>query len=149
MKRIVRKIVIFDLDGTLANIDHRRHLVEGPEKDWRAFFAACVEDTLNEEVSAAFFGLSIAFERWIVSGRSDEVADDTRAWLERYHIHPNRLLMRRSGDYRSDVDLKRGWLRDGTIPKNRIAFVLDDRSVVVAMWREEGIACFQVAPGDF
>ena len=27
--------------------------------------------------------------------------------------------------------------------------VYDDRNKVVAMWREEGIQCFQVALGDF
>ena len=33
----------------------------------------------------------------------------------------------------------------------RIVFDLafDDRDRVVAMWREEGVPCFQVAPGDF
>jgi hypothetical protein len=27
--------------------------------------------------------------------------------------------------------------------------VFDDRDKVVKMWRENGINCFQVAPGDF
>ena len=35
-------LYIFDLDGTLALIDHRRHLVEGETKDWPAFFRACM-----------------------------------------------------------------------------------------------------------
>jgi hypothetical protein len=34
--------VVFDLDGTLASIEHRRHHLD--RKDWKAFFAACVDD---------------------------------------------------------------------------------------------------------
>ena len=40
----MKPLYIFDLDGTLALIKHRRHFVEGTTKDWRAFFAACVDD---------------------------------------------------------------------------------------------------------
>ena len=32
---------------------------------------------------------------------------------------------------------------------NRILCVFDDRTKVVNMWRENGLSCFQVAPGDF
>lgn len=31
----------------------------------------------------------------------------------------------------------------------RLVAVFDDRSSVVTMWREHGVTCFQVAPGDF
>ena len=144
-----RRIVIFDLDGTLANIDHRRHLVEGVQKDWRRFFAACRYDILNDPVAAAFFGFSKQFDRWIVSGRSDEVELETRVWLRDKGLFPDLLLMRKSGDYRSDVDLKREWLHSGIIPKDRVLCVFDDRDSVVAMWRAEGLPCFQVAPGNF
>ena len=30
-----------------------------------------------------------------------------------------------------------------------VKFVLDDRDQVVEMWRDMGLPCFQVAPGDF
>jgi len=42
-------IYIFDLDGTIALIDHRRHLLEtdeDPDK-WDKFFDACVDDVPN------------------------------------------------------------------------------------------------------
>lgn len=57
--------------------------------------------------------------------------------------------MRDAADHQPDHKLKRQWLTDGTIPKERVLCVYDDRASVVAMWRESGIACFQVAPGDF
>ena len=42
--------VIFDIDGTLADIEHRRHFVEGKKKDFDAFNAAMVNDTPNAPI---------------------------------------------------------------------------------------------------
>ena len=42
-----RPLYIFDLDGTLALIEHRLHFIQGPEKDWRGFFAAVGDDKPN------------------------------------------------------------------------------------------------------
>lgn len=150
----IKPIAVFDLDGTIALIDHRRHYVEGERQDWPAFFAACVDDTPNTPVIAVMHALlKSGFEIVIASGRSDEVRTQTIQWLYRHvfpgHGHLVRLVMRREGDYTPDEELKRSWLNDGTIDRSRVAFVFDDRDKVVAMWRFEGIACFQVAPGAF
>jgi hypothetical protein len=42
----MKPLYIFDLDGTLALIEHRRKYVERPrgEQDWKAFYTACVDD---------------------------------------------------------------------------------------------------------
>ena len=65
-------IVIFDLDGTLALIEHRRPLVEGDKKDWPGFFAACVDDEPNKPVIQTFRALQDhGHSMWIFSGRSD------------------------------------------------------------------------------
>jgi hypothetical protein len=36
-----------------------------------------------------------------------------------------------------------------THDRMRLMCVFDDRDKVVKMWRDEGVACFQVAPGEF
>lgn len=137
--------VVFDLDGTLANIEHRRHHLD--RKDWTAFFAACVDDLPNWPVIRSLYSLSEAGHRVeIWSGRSDEVREETRFWLDRHDINPDLLIrMRSAGDYTPDVDLKRSWLH-ALHPDERPDVVFDDRGRVVDMWRSEGIACFQVAP---
>ena len=38
---------------------------------------------------------------------------------------------------------------DGTIPKDRVLVIFEDRASVVKMWRELGLTCLQVAPGEF
>ncbi len=150
----MKDTVIFDLDGTLALIEHRRHLVEGKHKDWPAFFAACTNDQPNEPVIAALHAhMAAGHNVMIVSGRSDEVRHQTEAWLFE-HVFKGRAIafapiMRRAGDYTPDDNLKRQWLGDGTIPRERVLCVYEDRDRVVQMWRSAGLACFQVAPGDF
>jgi hypothetical protein len=143
-------IVVFDLDGTLALIDHRRHLLDGTNEGWRAFYAACPDDAPNMAVILMYHALrQLRYEMWIVSGRSDEVREQTLAWLDRWELKPHGLLMRSAKNHEPDVKLKRKWLQAGTIPRERVMWVFDDRASVVAMWREEGLTCFQVAPGDF
>lgn len=151
---MIKNIVIFDLDGTLALIDHRRHLVEGKEKDWKAFYAACVDDEPNHPVIAAFQSHRAAGHHcMVVSGRSDEVRAETEAWLFEHVYQGEGIafapIMRSEGDFTPDDQLKRSWLNDGTIPRDRVLCAYDDRDKVVAMWRTEGIPCFQVAPGQF
>lgn len=160
----MKPIYIFDLDGTLALIEHRRHFVECEKKDWRSFFAACVDDVPNWPVIRTLQKLRKGgAEIWVWSGRSDEVIAETEEWLHKHGIFksvpfpswepfraPEMLRMRRAGDYRPDHDLKAEWLSEVEPPEyKRLAAVFEDRKRVVDMWRAAGIPCFQVAPGDF
>lgn len=140
--------IVFDLDGTLANNDHRTHLVDRTrgKPDWRAFFAACDQDTPHWHIIAVFHAMVAAghtVEIW--SGRSDEVRDKTERWLTDHGLSGVWLRMRSEGDYTPDEVLKCSWLdRFG-----RPDLVFDDRAKVVSMWRENGIPCCHVAEGNF
>ena len=146
-------LYIFDLDGTIALIGHRRHLVEGEKKDWRAFFKACVDDIPNGPVIETMTRLHESGATiWIWSGRSDEALQETRDWLARNV--PNSmsysLKMRKAGDHRPDDVLKSLWLEGMTLEdRARLVAIFDDRDRVVEMWRSHGVACFQVARGNF
>lgn len=161
----MKPLYIFDLDGTLALIEHRRHLVEGETKDWRAFFAACVDDEPNTPVIRTLQALrQSGAEIWIWSGRSDEVRAQTVEWLCKHGCFgnpsgflpawpfgaPERFRMRKAGDFTPDEQLKATWLSEIEPPEyKRLTAVFDDRDKVVEMWRSAGVPCFQVAPGGF
>lgn len=155
----MRPLYIFDLDGTLARIEHRRHIIEDPDRaddKWRRFYAACDRDQPNEPVIATMEMLRRFADVWIFSGRSDEVRDKTITWLQAHtsfmswELDEGALTMRRAGDYTADDRLKKQWL-DGMMvdDRRRLVAAFDDRSRVVKMWRDAGVPCFQVAEGEF
>ena len=152
-----RPLYIFDLDGTLADCQHRTPILsETDGQRWRRFYAACGEDSPIYPVLATMeFLRQRGAEIWIFSGRSAEVRDLTVEWLlahtgfMRSELE-TALTMRDEGDHRADDIVKREWL-DGMLvdDRQRLVAAFDDRDRVVAMWRAAGVQCFQVAPGDF
>ena len=142
-------LVIFDLDGTLADGKHREHYVTRPvgEKDWRAYFAACDRDQpVRAIVQTLRAFVTAGHDVQIWTGRSDEVAEKTAFWLDRHGLAGIPMRSRARGDHTADDVLKAQWLAECSRKPN---LVFEERARVVAMWRAEGIPCFQVAPGDF
>ena len=141
-------MIVSDLDGTIALDDHRSHLIETPPKRWKEYFLACDRDAPNFPVIEALKGLrcrgGYRIEIW--SGRSDLVEEQTRAWLDLYGVPYDRLRLRPAADHRHDTVLKAEWLAG---VKDDVFLVLEDRQRVVDMYREHGVACWQVAVGDF
>lgn len=142
------KHVIFDMDGTLSDPEHRRHLTK---EHWPSFERSCISDPPVKAVVNLLRVLSDAgFTIWIVSARNEIVRGYTMDWMEQHDIETDHLIMRNQYDSRPDEIVKRQWLMDGTLPAIKdIAFVVDDRSKVVKMWRDAGLVCLQCAPGDF
>lgn len=144
--------VIFDLDGTLALIDERRALAAKPDGkiNWKVFFAPenIALDKPNEPVIEMFKCLADrGFEMIILSGRDAISRTETRSWLKEQGIFPDILWMRPQGSFTPDNELKQTWL--GEIGVDNVFCVFDDRDKVVKMWRDNGLTCFQVAPGNF
>lgn len=152
-------LYIFDLDGTLADISHRLHFIRRPKgehPDWDGFFAACAEDKpLWPAISTLHALLKSGSDVRIWTGRSAVVMNETVAWLQRVigdEFDPDELelCMRLDGDRRPDWALKKGWLESlPEFDRRRLVAVFEDRDSVVRMWRESGVTCYQVAPGDF
>lgn len=145
----MKDIVIFDLDGTLALIDHRRKFIDGAgKKNWNRFFEECDKDEPNIPVIKMNNLLyNAGYEIIILSGRSISVKNKTLNWLKKYNVKYHDLKMRPVRDYTPDEKLKSDWLKK--MDYDRIFCVFDDRNKVVDMWRENGLTCFQVAKGDF
>ena len=136
--------VVFDLDGTIADIRHRVHFVRGARRpDWGAFFAACSDDMPVLHVIETFKAhIDAGHKVRIWSARSDVVRSETEQWLSDHGIDPCFLQhMRADGDNTPDVELKRFWLSQEA---GRPDLIYDDRQRVVDMWRAEGVPCFQV-----
>ena len=145
--------IIFDVDGTLMNITHRRHYVTSRPKNFPAFRAATKDDTPIPHVFDMAKMLKAAGHRIIISSgrnRSDQAI--TTQQLRGQGLMFDALYMRENGDNQPDDKLKEKMLaqmrEDGYDPT--IAY--DDRNRVVDMWRKNGLKVHQVVSreeGDF
>lgn len=146
------KAVIFDLDGTLYNCDHRLHHLEGERKDWDSFFGAMHLDTVIEPVAmlARLIHTSGQAAVLFVTARPDEsdyrkVTEDVSAAND---LNYDKLYMRKSGDFRRDDVVKSEILKqildDGYEP----ILAIDDKSNITEMWRSFGIVALQCAPDE-
>ena len=168
----MKKTVIFDLDGTLANIDVRRDksLKPNGKLDWEIFAAPSSImdwDTPNEPViKMAQMFHNDGFKIVIFSGRNDRGFVATNHWLTRHDV-PHDLLVLRPDKFKAnswpiadgnqatpdmrfmpDEILKKAML-DTFVDIDDVFLVVDDRDKVVKMWRDLGLNTFQVAPGNF
>jgi len=151
------KTVIFDLDGTLADIETRRviSIKENGKMDWDIFFDPnnISLDTPNRPVITMARLLKESGHRIVIlSGRSKVTKDATRDWLKQFDVPFDVLKMRpdnKEFKFMPDDQLKKLWL-DQLFPNtDDVLCVFDDRDKVVKMWRENGLPCLQVAEGNF
>ena len=151
--------VIFDLDGTLANIDVRREFcrTSSGKINFEKFYdPKNIEmDTPNVPVVEMAKILRAAGKRIVIfSGRSKETETATITFLKSCGVKYDMMIMRpkdEDHDYTPDSQLKATWLKT-YFPgdeKARIMCVYDDRDKVVNMWRRNGVPCFQVNEGEF
>lgn len=180
----MRNLVILDIDGTVANLTHRRGILcpkcfsclgtgRQPDpnladmdivcgacngkghrgKDWYNFYKHVSRDTpIQPILDLATTLRNAGYRILIVSGRPInwgdlEIGKETVAWLKKHNVIYDHIFMRAGGDAREDTVVKQEIL--DKLPKDRIAYVLDDRSSVISMWRRNGLTALQVAPGDF
>lgn len=142
------EVVVFDIDGTLADTSARVHHVRSKPKNWKAFFAAMSEDKAVHAIVRLCNLVHDAGVRVVLcSGRPEEYRERTVEWLAREGVRYDELRLRRHGDRRSDTIAKREMLAG--IDPAKILFVVEDRASVVDMWRAMGLVCLQCAPGEF
>ena len=145
-------LVVFDIDGTLANCEHRLAFVRSKPKNWPAFDAGIPNDSVIAPVAAAFHALRDAGHDIVfASGRNERSRAATVAWLDAngFWDVATHLYMRPADDFRGDDIVKREIL--ATIVSHfgrKPDMVFDDRPRVVRMWRDEGIFVFNVYQGE-
>ena len=171
-----KNTIIFDLDGTLALVEKRvekatiRKKANGEDAlDWGIFFDGKniqLDEPNYPVISMAQMYYREGYKIVIFSGRNDRSYKETKEWLEKYEVPYNLLVMRpdkfkdkswpiADGNpatpemrFMPDEILKKEML-DTFVDIDDVFMTVDDRQKVVDMWRENGLTCFQVAPGDF
>lgn len=145
---------IVDIDGTIANLEHRLHYIKGEKKDWDAFYAHCEGDSPIHEVIEVIETLYDSYDILFITGRSSACRDETLAWLDNnlfFSPYGDELLMRKEGDHRPDTVVKAELLEEylKEYPLKNVLGIFEDRASVCKMWRKKGYRVFQVDEGDF
>jgi len=145
-------LVVFDIDGTLANIEHRLDYVRSKPKNWKAFDAGIPNDKVNEPVARVFHSMIASdFNNDIIlaSGRSERTRQATEDWLELNGLgHYDKLYMRKADDYRCDSIVKDEIIDQIVSDYGKLPDMwFDDRPRVVKAVRARGIFVFDVYQG--
>ena len=145
------KTILFDIDGTLADLNGREKFLKQENPDWKNFNAKIEEDVPNTPVVELYRTLyeSGKFEIILVSGRQERFRKVTETWLAWHEIPFDTLLMRPDADQRPDSAVKQDILNALKAQGKEILFCVDDRQSVVDMWRANGITCLQCQKGNY
>ena len=131
--RSAPKAIICDLDGTLCNVEHRRHFVRPPEeklsfedvlplgrfeminamneepkpkfkKNWKAFFDGIPNDTVNQWCADILIAMSGDYRIVFCSGRDDNQRQVTKDWLKKHNL--DSFADFGFGEYKADLFMR-------------------------------------------
>lgn len=146
-------VIVSDMDGTLADCEHRREYSHGEKKDWNKFFSMMPSDTLRKDVldwilHAQKTGREMGYSMplIIVSARPEKYRQFTVEWLDKHNIKYDMLLMRPDSDSRDDTLVKSD-IYDKYLSKLNISVWFDDRPKIIRMLKEKGVNVKDVGNG--
>lgn len=147
----MQKVYLCDIDGTIADIGHRLHYIKGNNNDWNSFFEACDKDKRKDDIYEIIDRIQSSPYNPIIyiTGRPERLREKTEAWLNMNDFWYDLLYMRKDGDYRFDVEVKKEIYDKYIKDSYEVIAVFDDRDAVVELWRSLGLTCLQVQKGDY
>ena len=151
----MKKIVVVDIDGTIAKIGDRLKYLQQDKKDWDSFYEHCDEDEVIQPIARLVDYLAVDHEIVYCTGRRESVREKTIQWIDKHMSFAGsfagelNLLMRKDNDWRPDTEVKPEMLTNAGYSPENVWFILEDRDSLVAKLRELGYTCIQVADGKF
>jgi hypothetical protein len=129
--------VIFDIDGVLSDAAGRQHFLEQGNRDWSAFFARLLE-LLDSSLAVV-----------LLTGRPLRVQPQTLAWLHRYGLRWDLLVMRERADYVQVTSFKQRVVGDLRAHGFDLRLAFEDDPSNHAMYVAEGIPCVYIHSGYY
>ena len=127
---------MFDIDGVVADVRHRLHLLNRRPKDWPAFFAAAADDPGLDEGITRVLAATESHEVIWLTGRPSSLRAVTRRWLADHGLPGAELIMRSQRDFRPAPVLKLAEL--AKLRPRQVELFVDDDAKVVAAAAEAG-----------
>ena len=146
-------VVIFDIDGTLADCSQRIQYAQS--KEWDELHSRCLDDNVIVNIADLMMELSTNYEIILLTGRPEKYRFMTEQWLELCGLDEfyDELIMRPDGDWLSDGKMKINALEDHFGDQQAVLdsvwLVIDDRDSVVEALRNYGLTVLQPAVGGY
>jgi hypothetical protein len=139
---------IYDVDGTLANVDPYLHFVRGSNKDYDAFHGASIDALPNIDVIEMLNNsVSDGHSILIVTSRKEKYRGLTSMWLAKNNIRSHGLFMRSDDDHRPDYETKKDILDKITKLWN-VTYAVDDNPNIIKLWENHGIPTTKIGSWD-
>lgn len=142
-----KKAVIVDMDGTICeNVTGRpwygKGAAEGMLTDAPYTNIIDMIRTYCYEYDAQLL---------ILTGRNDtkDVRAATLAWLETNWFYPDKLFMRKPGDYSKTAVYKEKMYTEQIEPYYDVVMVFEDNNACVQMFRDKGLIVLQPQNSDY
>ena len=133
----------------LSDAASRQHYLERPRRDWRAFFDACGDDPVIEEVKVLLDLLDRSLQVVLLTARPERVHPLTEAWLKHYEIRWDLLIMRPWGDYDLSREFKQASVGELRAFGFELLLAIEDDLRNVEMFRREGVPCLYKHSGYY
>ena len=140
-------MTVFDIDGVLADVSHRLHHLQGPQKDWDAFFDGASGDrVLLDGLAAVRRVADLGRPMVYLSGRPERTRQITLEWFACHGFPAAHLHLRPDSDRRPARIFKPTVLAGLGGPAG-VEMVYDDDDAVVDQLRTLGYAVTHVLWG--
>lgn len=141
--------IVFDMDGVLSDAAGRQHYLERPFRDWEAFFEACGDDEVIDEVARLLDVIDPGYQIVLLTARPIRVQRQTLGWLDRYQLRWDLLIMRDFGDYEASRDFKRNTVEELRAFGFDLRLAFEDDRRNYDMFHAEGIPCVYIHSGYY
>jgi hypothetical protein len=124
----MKKVVLVDLDGTIADTSHRYNLAPTVDQfsTWSVYAKACIRDTVIESVAVLTRILISKCEIHYISGRDGSALLETEMWLRKNNLPYHFLTLRPAGNEDSNADIKVNYILKLRAEGKEPILLLDD-----------------------
>jgi hypothetical protein len=141
--------IVFDMDGVLSDASSRQHFIEYPFPDWEAFFHACGDDELIDEVARLLDVIDAEHRIILLTARPIRVQPQTLAWLDRYDLRWDALIMREYGDYMAARVFKQRTVAELRARGFDLRLAFEDDPRNVHMFHSQDVPCIYIHSGYY
>lgn len=149
----MKKTIICDIDGTLADCTHRLGwITDREEKNYNKFYEEMRNDVLIEDTRRFIESFPQSeYQITFITGRPEKYRDETIVWIRKNvpKLEGFQLLMRRDNDFRKAWVIKKQWMETlvAEEPLLRVHLVLEDDKRCKEMYRELGYQVIDMSEG--